>query len=144
MSVAKNNNELILKHLRRDARKSFSSISRETGIPVTTVFDNYQKLEKSGIIKKHASLLDFRKLGYYYRSFVFVRANEIDKLLSFLNDSSNVNSIFRTGDNDYLVDVVFPSIKEFYYFIDSIREFNLEKLEAHDVIEHLKKEEFFC
>jgi len=144
MKARKNHDELILRHLRRNARKSFSLISRETGIPVTTVFDNYQKLEKSGIIKKHASLLDFRKLGYYYRSFVFVKAKQSKELLSFLNDSKSVNSIFKIGNYDYLVDTVFPSIKEFYAFLEVMRDLNLDKLEAHDVIEHVKKEEFFC
>jgi hypothetical protein len=75
---------------------------------------------------------------------VFVKAKQSKELLSFLNDSKSVNSIFKIGNYDYLVDTVFPSIKEFYAFLEVMRDLNLDKLEAHDVIEHVKKEEFFC
>ncbi|MBN2458882.1 Lrp/AsnC family transcriptional regulator [Candidatus Woesearchaeota archaeon] len=142
MRTNKSNHTAILKHLRQDARKSFSTISRESGIPVTTVFDNYQKLERDGIIKKHASLMDFRKLGFFYRSFVFVKLREHEKFLSFINSHPGVNSVFRIDGYDFLIDTVFPSIKEFYNFLDQVRDFDIEKLECHDVIEHIKKEEF--
>ena len=138
----KENKSCVLKHLRQDARKSFSSISRETGIPVTTVFENYYGLLEDKIITKHASLLDFRKLGLFYRSFVFVKSKSKKELLSFLSANNNVNSVFRISNYDYMVDVVFPSIKEFYAFLDELRGFGIKKLEAHDVIEHIKKEEF--
>ncbi|MBN2052852.1 Lrp/AsnC family transcriptional regulator [Candidatus Woesearchaeota archaeon] len=138
------NNRLILKHLRVDARKNFSVISRETGIPVTTVFDNYQKLAKSKIITRHAALVDFRKLGFFYRSFVFVKAKDKSPLLGFLNDHPGVNSIFKISNYDFLLDVVFPTIKEFYIFMDDLRDFDVQKLESHDIIEHVKQEEFFC
>jgi DNA-binding Lrp family transcriptional regulator len=142
MRSNKNNHTAILKHLRQDARKSFSTMSRESSIPVTTVFDNYQKLQSDGIIKKHASLLDFRKLGFFYRSFVFVKVKNQDEFLSFINTHQSVNSVFRIDVYDFLIDTVFPSIKEFYNFLDKVRDFDIEKLECHDVIEHIKKEEF--
>nr|MCK4930323.1 Lrp/AsnC family transcriptional regulator [Nanoarchaeota archaeon] len=138
-----NNNLLILKHLRTNARKSFSNISKDTGIPVTTVFDNYKKFKKNMVITRHTSLIDFKKLGFYFRSFVFVKTRNNKELLSYLRDQESVNSVFRISTYDYMVDVVFPTIKEFYLFLDDIRDFNILKLETHDVIEHVKKEEFF-
>jgi DNA-binding Lrp family transcriptional regulator len=137
-----NNNRLILKHLRTNARKNFSEISRETGIPVTTVFDNYQKLKKNKLISKHSSMIDFRKIGFFYRNFIFIKTRSKKELLSYLDDNKNVNSIFRISTYDYLVDAVFPTMKEFYSFLDSLRDFNIQKLEHHDVIEHIKKEGF--
>ena len=136
------NNRLILKHLREDARKNFSEISRQTGIPVTTVFDNYQKLAKGKIITKHSSLIDFRKIGFFYRSFVFVKSSNKKDLLSYLDSHNNVNSILKISTYDYFIDSVFPTMKEFYGFLDELRNFNIKKLEHHDVIEHIKKEEF--
>lgn len=138
-----NTNQLILKHLRGDARKSFSHISRQTGIPVTTVFDNYQKLSKNKVITRHASLIDFRKLGFFYRSFVFIKSKGKKEIMSFLDNSPSVNSVFRISGYDYLVDAVFPTMKEFYLFLDELKGFDIQKLEAHDVIEHIKKEAFF-
>jgi DNA-binding Lrp family transcriptional regulator len=138
-----NNNILILKHLRQDARKNFSEISRQTGIPVTTVFDNYQKLARNKVITKHSSLINFRKLGFYCRNFVFVKSRNKKELLSYLESHRNVNSVFRISNYDYFIDTVFPGIKEFYSFLDELRDFDITKLEHHDVVEHVKKEEFF-
>ncbi len=132
-----------LKHLRSDARKSFSNISRETGIPVTTVFDHYQKFRKHKVITKHTSFIDFRKLGFFFRSFVFIKARNKEEILSYLRDHENVNSVFSIDKYDYMVDAVFPGIKEFYLFLDDLRDFGILKLEVHDVVEHMKKEEFF-
>ena len=55
----------------------------------------------------------------------------------------NVNSVFSIDKYDYMVDAVFPGIKEFYLFLDDLRDFGILKLEVHDVVEHMKKEEFF-
>ena len=138
------NHLLILKNLRADARKSFTHISKDTRIPVTTVFDNYRRLARSRVITKHTSLIDFRKLGFFFRSFVFIKVRDKDELLSFLKDHKNVNSVFGMNSYDYMIDAVFPSIKEFYLFIDDLRDFNIINLELHDVIEHVKQEGFFC
>jgi len=137
-------NRLILKHLRNNARMSFSSISENTGIPVTTVFDNYHRLMRNEVITRHTSLVDFKKLGFHFRSFVFVKTRNKNDLFTYLKDKENVNSIFRISNYDYMIDVVCPTIKEFYLFIDDLRDFSIIKLEVHNVIEQIKKEEFFC
>ena len=138
-----NNKKIILKYLRCDARKNFSSISREANIPVTTVFDNYQKLRDSHVITKHSSLLDFRKLGFYNRNFIFIKAKDKEALLAFLSNNPSVNSIFKISNYDFMAEVICPTIKEFYAFLDELKDFNIQKLETHDVIEHIKQEEFF-
>ncbi|MBW3001154.1 Lrp/AsnC family transcriptional regulator [Candidatus Woesearchaeota archaeon] len=141
---AKSTKLLILKNLRSNARKSFTDISRATKIPVTTVFDNYHKFLNKKVITRHTSLIDFKQLGYYYRSFLFINARCKSELLSFLCEHRNVNSISRISTYDFFIDTVFPGLKEFHFFLDEVRDFGLMKLEVHEVIEHIKKEEFFC
>jgi len=58
----------VLQKLRTNARKPFTAISKETGIPVTTIFDYYAKLRKD-IIKKQVCLLNFKNLGFHFNSF---------------------------------------------------------------------------
>jgi DNA-binding Lrp family transcriptional regulator len=72
-----------------------------------------------------------------------VKTSNKKELLSYLNSHKSVNSVFRISGYDYLIDAVFPTMKEFYCFLDSLRDYNLQKLEHHDVVEHIKKEEFF-
>lgn len=139
----KNKSILILKHLRNNARKSFSTISQDTGIPITTVFDNYHKLVKNKVITRHTCLLDFKQLAFYFRSFVFIKARKKDELLSFLKGHENVNSVYRINQYDFLVGTVFPTIKEFYVFLDDVSEFDILRLDMHDVVEQIKKENFF-
>ena len=53
----------LLQHLRKDSRKSLADISKETKIPISTLFDTLRKLE-SKVIIKHTALVDFAKLGH--------------------------------------------------------------------------------
>jgi Lrp/AsnC family transcriptional regulator, leucine-responsive regulatory protein len=134
----------ILNHLRHDARRSFTTISRKTDIPITTVFDNYHRLSSDGIIKKHTSIVDFRKLGFNYRNFIFLKAKNRSELLDFLDSKPCVNSIFKISGYDFLVDAVFPGMKEFYSFMDELSDRGVVNMEMHDVIDSIKSEEFFA
>jgi|WetSurMetagenome_2_1015567.scaffolds.fasta_scaffold210696_3 DNA-binding Lrp family transcriptional regulator len=140
--VLKETHSKILNCLRKNSRSGFSDISRVEGIPVTTVFDNYDQLMRSGIVRKHILLLDFRNLGYNYRSFIFLKVQKRNELLAHLKGSRFVNSIYKVSGADYMVDAVFPAIKEFYLFLEELDGFGVLSLEHHNVIEPLKLEEF--
>ncbi len=133
----------ILKSLRKDARRSFTEMGARANIPVTTVFDNYGKLLDEGLIKKHTSIVDFRKLGFNYRNFVFVKAKDKQSLMAFLDSHPSVNSVYRISGYDYLVDTIFPGIKEFYEFLDELHKLDIIQIETHDVIDNIKSEAFF-
>jgi Lrp/AsnC family transcriptional regulator, leucine-responsive regulatory protein len=133
----------ILKSLRRDARRSFTRMGASADVPVTTVFDNYGRLLNDGFIKKHTSLVDFRKLGFNYRNFVFVKSRDKQALINFLGQHPNVNSIYRISGYDYMVDVVFSGMKEFYEFLDELNKVGISQIETHDVIDNIKSEAFF-
>jgi len=132
---------LLLEELRQDSRKPFSKISREHGIPVTTLFNQYEKL-KSEIISKHTSLVDFRKLGYPVRAMVFLKPNNPGTMLEHLSSHRNVNTICRLEDERYSVDVVFESMREYADFLEELANFNIEHMETFDIVEQLKCEGF--
>lgn len=71
----KKNDLAIISHLRRDARKSLVDVASETGIPPSTVYDRVRKYE-GGVIKKHTCLLDFQKLGFSIRMWMFIKARD--------------------------------------------------------------------
>ena len=133
----------ILKSLRKDARRSFTQMGASAEIPVTTVFDNYGRLVDEGLIKKHTSLVDFRKLGFNYRNFVFVKSKDRKELMDFLDSQPCVNSIFKISGYDFMVDTVFPGMKEFYEFLDALAQVGVAQIETHDVIDSIKSEAFF-
>ena len=53
----------ILKYLRRNSRETMTRMSKETRIPISSVFDRLKRLEAIGVIHRYTSLLDMKKIG---------------------------------------------------------------------------------
>lgn len=64
--------ELIIKELKKNARASCKEISKQTGIPITTVHNRIKRLEAAGLIIGYQVLLDQRKLGVPLCAYVLV------------------------------------------------------------------------
>ena len=62
----------IIDLLKSDARMSFSDISREIGLSTPAIRERVLGLEKEGIIKGYAPLLDYPKLGLNTTAFIGV------------------------------------------------------------------------
>ncbi len=136
---------LILTHLRSNSRKSLVIISRDTGIPISTVFDKVGKLGKN-TISKYSPLLDFQKIGFGIRINFVLEANDKRKqeLKEFLLENKNINSILRLNNGfDFFVEAVFKDMKGFEEFAESLEKFKIKKKKEFFVIEDLKKEDFF-
>jgi DNA-binding Lrp family transcriptional regulator len=56
----------ILAHLRQNSRTNLTKISKETAVPISTIFDRIKRYNKDVIIK-NTVLLDFRKIGYEHK-----------------------------------------------------------------------------
>ncbi|MFW6013575.1 MAG: Lrp/AsnC family transcriptional regulator [Candidatus Nanoarchaeia archaeon] len=136
---------LFLSCLRQSARKNLTTISREVGMPVSTLFERLKKFEKSQIIK-HTSLLDFNELGYTTRAKMLVgtKKKDRDALRNFLSKSEFVNSVFKiTNGYDFMVEVIFRSMSEMEMFIEQMEEkFSITKNVSYYVIEDIEREKF--
>jgi DNA-binding Lrp family transcriptional regulator len=134
---------LILNHLRIDSRKSLAEISRNTEIPISTIFDKLLKLEKN-VIKRYVSLLDFQKLGYSVKvHFMFKIGEDIDKFKKFLIDHKKINSISKlSGGFDFLVEGIFKDMKELTEFSEDLDEFNILDKKEHHLVDEIKVEGF--
>jgi len=134
---------LIISHLRKNARTSLTNISKNTGIPVSTVFD---KVKSNKIIKKHSALIDFAKLGYNVTVQIALQCEKEDreKISAHLKDHQNINSLHRINHGyDYLIECVFKDQKELSFFIEELNEkFQIKNKLIFHIIEEIKKEEF--
>jgi DNA-binding Lrp family transcriptional regulator len=54
----------ILTELIRDCRRSYRAIARRAGTSVGTVLTRIRRMEKMGVIKGYAAILDQERLGY--------------------------------------------------------------------------------
>ena len=69
----------ILCRLRVNSRETLTNISRETGIPISSVFDRLKRFEAIGIIKRHTSLLDMKKIGIHERLIILAKVEDKTK-----------------------------------------------------------------
>jgi Lrp/AsnC family transcriptional regulator, regulator for asnA, asnC and gidA len=112
----------ILQHLRENSRTSLTTISRKTGIPVSTIFDRIRSYE-SGFVHKFTALVDFSKLGYTVRANILLKIEpgHREKVKGYLMAHPRVNTIQRVNNGfDYAAECVFMSIKESEEFIEEL------------------------
>ena len=139
---------IIIKHLRKNARKKITHISRQENIPVTTIYDRIRSHERKGIVRKHTSLLDFSKLGFNAVALIAFKVayDKKEALLDFLNTHPNINSLYRVNlDHDFLAEVVFENMVSLQEFIESTsRRFTIGNAKVFNIISELKKEKFLA
>ena len=137
---------LIISHLRKDARLSLGAVSRALNVPLSTVYDKLSRLQKEGVIRKQALLLDFAKLGYHHHINLALKVSREQKsaLQQFLQNHPSVNSLHEIdGGFDFLAEVISKDIKEYTGFMDGLKEsFDLKELHEYQIIEELEKEKF--
>lgn len=137
---------LFLTHLRTNARNKLASISRNTGIPVSTLFDKLKNYEKD-IIKRHTALLDFGKLGFDVRVQIILKTNTQSKeqVREFLMKNALINSFYRINNGyDYMVEAVFKNMNEYQNFIDRIEEYGIKKKNEYFILQEFKRESFLA
>jgi len=133
--------KLLLRYLRRNSRVSLAEISRETKIPLSTLFETLRKLELKAILR-HTSLVDFSKIGYNLKVNFVIKARNKQELREFLFNNMNVNSFSSLiNGHDFYAECVFRDLFELNKFKEALERFQAVADEIF-IIEVLKKEEF--
>src|SRR5688572_26174504 len=99
----------ILQYMRQNSRMNLTTISRRTGIPVSTIFDRLRSQEGE-LIKRFTALVDFAKLGYPIRAEIFLKVEAVDrkKLAAYLLVHGRVNTLSRVNNGyDYAAECLF-------------------------------------
>jgi DNA-binding Lrp family transcriptional regulator len=136
------NEKIILTNLRNDSRTSLAEISRKHQVPVPTLYQTLQRLENSGIIHRHASMLDFRAIGFNTRVAMAIKAEKKQDLLKHLSNCQNINSLHKvTNDFDFFAEGVFRNLADYERFKESLEPFRLKRFIEHHIVEELKREQ---
>ena len=134
---------LIISHLRKNARETLTNLSKKTGIPISTIYEN---LKRNEVIEKHTCLLDFAKLGFNTRANILFKVNKESRsaLQEYLANHQNTNNVYKINNGyDYLVESVFKNIKDVQDFLETVEEkYPIEEKEVYYIIEEVKREEF--
>jgi len=134
-----------LGYLRQNSRTNLTTISKKTGIPISTLYDRLKSGEKN-IIIKHTTLLDFAKLGFGCRANLIlkVKREARDDIREYLSKHESVNALWKINNGfDYLADVIFNNIKDLEDFLENLdTKFKLTDKKVHYIIEEIVRENF--
>ncbi len=140
----KQNDIKILSELRKNSRSSLTLMSKNTGIPVSTIFDRINRMDNY-VISKHSTLIDFNKLGFGLRAAVVLKSSKKRRkeLGEFLSKSPQVNSLFRISEGfDFFADCIFRNMQELNEFYGKLSEIKTARKKEFFIINEIKSEEF--
>ena len=133
----------IIASLRKDARQRLTTISRNLGIPVSTIYDRI-KQHDAGLVIKHTALIDFNQLGFVTRAFIALKSTREKRgyIRELLEKNPYINSLHKINNGyDFFVEAVFCSLSDLEKFLDSIEKYTVQK-QVYYCIEELGRETF--
>ncbi|MEA3515204.1 MAG: Lrp/AsnC family transcriptional regulator [Nanoarchaeota archaeon] len=140
-----NKQQKILCQLRKDARMPLTTMSRKTGIAVSTIFDKIKSYQ-GDLITKHTCLINFGNLGYSACAKIIVKVDreKREELKKYLNKNPNVNSLFKINNGyDFMFEAIFPNLKDIEDFLESMEDkFRITEKQVFYIIEDIKRECF--
>lgn len=138
---------VLLAHLRRNARAKLTHISKQAGIPVSTIFERL-RMPLSSCVAKYTCILNNSELGFNSRATVILKVDKEQKneIGQFLEKHQNVNSLYRINNGyDFMVDVVFRQMVHLEEFIEQLeRKFKIKQKEVYFIIDEVKQEAFLA
>jgi len=136
---------IIISKLRENSRSKLTNISKETKIPISTLFDKLNEFQ-GGVIRKFGCILNFEKLGYPIKANIMIKVGVKDKetLQSHLEKSSAVNSLFKVNNGyNFIVEALFKDIKECEKYTEKLeKEYEILEIKSYYVVEEIKNEDF--
>lgn len=113
----------ILRALQRNARITHKELAAQLDLSITPVFERIKKLERKGIIKHYAAILDPEKVEHGLTVFLQIKLQVHDhKSIALLVDEVNrLDEIMEcyhiTGESDYLLKVLVKDMKAYEEFV---------------------------
>jgi Lrp/AsnC family transcriptional regulator, leucine-responsive regulatory protein len=118
-------NRTIVALLARDGRMSFTELARRTGLSVSAAQQRVRRLERSGVIKGYAALIDPNDAGLPLTAFVSIKpfdpaaADDAPERLAHLSAIEACHSV--AGDENYILKVRVASPAELEQLLQEIR-----------------------
>lgn len=113
----------ILSRLQKDSTITHKQLSKHLGLSTTAVYERVKKLEREGVIKKYAAILDHKSMGMELMIIAHVKLvrhtqsniEEFEKHILGLNEVMECYHV--NGDYDYILKMTFRSMDEYRDFM---------------------------
>ena len=136
-----NLNWKILKCLQQNARQSNAEIGRQVGVTSPAVSERIKKMEDLGVIQGYKTLVSPFDIGYQLKAIITMRAF-MGKLKPFMDKVKTYDEIVNcyriTGDENFVMEVVFKNQKHLEQFIDQLIIYGETKTQI--VLSHVVKQ----
>ena len=103
------NDYKILNYLLESDLQNYNKMSKDTGIPASTIYTNIKNLKKKGIIKKMSPQMDLEKLGYKIFAALEIEVHnmrDVDEIQSTLKAKPDIIGLFKMSGNYDLLALV--------------------------------------
>lgn len=134
----------ILAELIKEARQSFRQVARRLDLSVATVAGRVERLEKAGIIRRYAALVDYETLGYSFPVIIDVKVAHgklFDAERRIAQDPHVCLVLDHTGGTDATVIARFRDRETLDRFVKKIQSIpNVERTETKLVLNVIKDE----
>jgi len=124
-----------------------SSLAKTLKIPSTTIHYNIKQLEKDGIIKNYSAVLNHKKAGQEFCSFILISLDsseygDPEKLAKELANYEEVESVdICTGDWELIIKVRTKDIDEYYEFAKKVfSKKGIRKIKSLNSLKQIKSE----
>lgn len=113
----------ILSRLQKDSTITHKQLSEHLGLSTTAVYERVKKLERLGIIKKYAAILDRKAMGMELLVISHVKLvrhsqSNIEEFESQILQLSEVLECFHvSGDYDYVLKMTFKNMEDYRDFM---------------------------
>ncbi len=119
-------NRKILYYLQRDSSMSIKELSERVNLSPTPCWKRIRNLKESGVIRANVALLDQQLIGAAVTVFIAIKTDQhnmawTEKFAFEMSDIPEIMEVYRmSGEVDYLLRAVVPSIAEFDHLYKKI------------------------
>lgn len=113
----------ILTLLQQDSKQTNKQLSLQLNLSVTAVYERIKKLEKEGIIKKYAAVIDKDKIGKSFLIFCHIKLLQHSKefLSNFEEEVLKLDEVSEcfhiSGDYDYILKIYVKDMQAYREFM---------------------------
>ena len=116
----------LLEELQKNSRISYRELGDKVGLSCSSVIERIKRLEEDNLIKNYTIVLDPNILGFAISAIIEVKSLSYndEKLLSqkLLNHPCVLRFWIVTGDYDFVIETIFPSIQDMNAFLVTLAE----------------------
>ena len=123
----------VLQALRCNSRESGASLARRIGLATSTSY-GIIKLLKKRYIKRHVSLLNYKKIGIPYHSFIYGEHTRSIKNTKYLKKMQFINNAYGLQGKEFVLEILFRSLKEKEETIEQLKKRGCIIKATYDVI----------